>query len=105
MRKPAPGYREHAPPRHSTLLTAAAKNTPPHAEHPFPEHAEAVQIPGYRVVVEVALHDCAEPVASVRHGIVHARADLLLDLLQLCPHTLADRHTPYGKASGPSLFR
>src|ERR1017187_4751759 len=68
MRKPALGYREHALPRHSTLLTAATQNTPPHAKHPFPEHAEAVQIPGYCVVVEVALHDCAEPVASVRHS-------------------------------------
>ena len=59
-RKPPLGNRDHAFPRHPTLLTATAQNVPPHAKHPFPEHAEAVQIPGYCVVVEVALHNCAE---------------------------------------------
>jgi hypothetical protein len=42
------------------LQIATAQNVPPHAKYPFPEHAEAVQIPGYCVVVEVALHNCAE---------------------------------------------
>jgi len=56
-RKPPLGNRDHAFPRHPTLLTATAQNVPPHAKHPFPEHAEAVQIPGYCVVVEVALHN------------------------------------------------
>jgi hypothetical protein len=102
-RKPALGYCKHALPRQLTLLAAAAKNVPPHANHAFPEHAEAVQISGYCVVVEVALHDCAEPFASVRHGIVHARTELPLDLSQLCPHTLADRHAPYGKTSVPAF--
>jgi len=100
-RKPPPGYREHALPRQHTLLTAAAQNTPPYAKYPFPEHAEAVQIPGYCVVVEVALHNCAEPSSGVRHSVVHACAELLLDLLQLCPHTLTDRHAPYDKTFVP----
>src|ERR1700686_3121512 len=100
-RKPPLGNRGHALPRHPTLLTATAQNVPPHAKHPFPEHAEAVQISGYCVVVEVALHNCAEPCAGVRRSVVHAFAELLLDLLQLCPHTLADRHAPYGEASVP----
>src|ERR1017187_5369820 len=102
-RKPALGYCKHALPRQLTLLAAAAKNVPPHANHAFPEHAEAVQISGYCVVVEVALQDCAEPFASVRHGVVHARTELLLDLSQLRPHTLADRHAPYGKTSVPAF--
>src|ERR1039457_4903039 len=102
-RKPPLGNREHAFPRHPTLLAATAQNVPPHANHAFPEHAEAVQISGYCVVVEVALQDCAEPFASVRHGVVHARTELLLDLSQLRPHTLADRHAPYGKTSVPAF--
>src|SRR5664279_3139842 len=96
-RKPPLGNRDHAFPRYPTLLTAAAQNVPPHAKHPFPEHAEAVQIPGYCVVVEVALHNCTEPSAGVRRSAVHACAELLLNLLQLCPHTLADRHALYSK--------
>ena len=100
-RKPPLGNRDHAFPRHPTLLAATAQNVPPHAKHPFPEHAEAVQIPGYCVVVEVALHNCAEPGAGVRRSVVHACAELLLNLLQLCPHTLADRHAFYAKTSIP----
>src|ERR1035438_1596139 len=100
-RKPPLCYRERAFPRHTTPLTAAAQGMPPHTKYPFPEHAEAVQIAGYCVVVEVALHNCAEPFAGVRNGVVHACAELLLDLLQLCPHTLADRHAPDGESSVP----
>src|ERR1035441_9591066 len=100
-RKPPLGNREHALPRQPTLLTAAAQNVPPHAKHPFSEHAEAVQIPGYCVVVEVALHNCAEPCAGVRNSVVHTCAELLLDLLQLSPHTLADRHALHAKTSVP----
>ena len=92
---------DHAFPRHPTLLTAAAQNVPPHAKHPFLEHAEAIQIPGHCVVVEVALYNCTEPFAGVRRSVVLACAELLLDLLQLCPHTPADRNALYGKTSVP----
>src|SRR5260370_28388084 len=64
---------------------------PPEPKHPVSEHAEAVEVSRYRVVVEVALHDRLEPFAGVWHWIVHALAELLLDLLQFAPHTLADR--------------
>ena len=74
-RKPALGYCKHALPRQLTLLAAAAKNVPPHANHAFPEHAEAVQISGYCVVVEVALHNCTKPCAGVRRSVVHACAE------------------------------
>src|ERR1019366_6426765 len=100
-RKPAPSDREHALPRHSTLLTAAAQNAPPQAKYPFPEHAEAVQIPGYCVVVEVALHNCTEPSAGVRRSVVHACAELLLNLLQLCPHTPTDCQALYAETPVP----
>src|SRR6266568_3239189 len=100
-RKPPLGNRDHAFPRHPTPLAATAENMPPHAKHPFSELAEAVQIPGYYVVVEVALHNCAEPCAGVRRSVVHACAELLLDLLQLCPHTLADRYTLHTETSVP----
>src|SRR5664279_5379926 len=100
-RKPPLGNRDHAFPRHPRLLTAAAQNVPPHAKHPFPEHAEAVQIPGYCVVVEVALHNCTEPCAGVRRSVVHACAELLLNLLQLCPHTPTDCQALYAETPVP----
>src|SRR5664279_1107842 len=100
-RKPPLGNRDHAFPRHPTLLAATAENMPPHAKHPFPEHAEAVQIPGYCVVVEVALHNCTEPCAGVRRSVVHACAELLLNLLQLCPHTPTDCQALYAETPVP----
>ena len=100
-RKPPLGNRDHPLPRHPTLLAATTQNVPPHAKHPFPEHAEAVQIPGYCVVVEAALHNCTEPFAGDRRSVVHACAELLPNLLQLCSHTLADRQALYAKKSVP----
>ena len=44
---------------------------PPMPKHPIPEYAETVEVPRYRIVVEVALHDRLEPVTGLTHGIVH----------------------------------
>src|SRR6202047_3405679 len=57
----------------------------------------------YRVVVEVTLHDRFEPCPGLRNGIVHSLAELLLNLLQLCPHALANRHAPHGERPFPVL--
>src|SRR6266568_119391 len=100
-RKPPLGNRDHAFPRHPTPLAATAENMPPHAKHPFSELAEAAQIPVYCVVVEVALHNCTEPCAGVRRSVVHACAELLLNLLQLCPHTLTDCQALYAETPVP----
>jgi hypothetical protein len=43
------------------------------------------------MVVEVTLHDRLEPRTGVRHRIAYSLSDLLLNLLQLRPHALADR--------------
>jgi len=55
------------------------------------------------VVVEVALHDRLEPLSRLRHRIVHSRAELLLDLLQLGSHALADCPALHGEVPVPSL--
>src|SRR5436309_1512019 len=73
------------------LLAPAAKGPPPEPKRAVPERREAFEVSWYCVVVEVTLHDRFEPFASSRHGIVHARVELLLDLSQLGPHALADR--------------
>src|SRR5450432_364920 len=82
-RKPALTQREHACPRESTLLAATTKSTPPKPQRSIPEHGHAFEVSWDRVVVEVALHDRLEPFPSSGPGIVHAQAELLLDLSQL----------------------
>jgi hypothetical protein len=83
----------------------------PQPEQPDAKGPQAVEVPRYRMVVEVALHDRPEPLARLRHRIVPKPPELLLDFLQLPPQALADRLTFHGKASvartwclGPRLF-
>src|SRR6266702_2704969 len=85
------------------LLAPAAKGPPPEPKRAVPERREAFEVSWYCVVVEVTLHDRFEPFASSRHGIVHARVELLLDLSQLGPHALADRLASHGKSPDPVL--
>ena len=79
------------------FLAAAAKCTPPMPNDPIPEYAETVEVPRYRVVVEVALHNRLEPLAGLAHRIVHTLTELLLNLPQLRPHAFADRLAPHRK--------
>ena len=70
------------------LLAPATEGPPPEPKRAVPERREAFEVSWYCVVVEVTLHDRFEPFASSRHGIVHARVELLLDLSQLGPMRL-----------------
>src|SRR5215471_3230152 len=63
----------------------------PKSTHLCAEHVETVGVSRYRVVVEVTLHDRFEPCPGLRNGFVHTLAELLLNLLQLCPHALAKK--------------
>ena len=65
------------------------------APAPDPETPQTREVSWYRVVVEVALHDRLEPLSGLGHGIVHALAELLLNLSQLGSHALADRGAPH----------
>jgi hypothetical protein len=53
------------------------------------------------VVVEVAFDDGLEPLSGLRHRIMHALMELLLDCLQLRPHAFADSPALYGKVPVP----
>src|SRR5229473_3490980 len=90
LRKPVLSQGEDTLPGDRPFLAAAAKCMPPMPKHPIPEYAETVEVPRYRVVVEVALYDRLEPVTGLTHGIVHT-------LPQLRPHAFADRLAPYRK--------
>jgi hypothetical protein len=95
LRKPSLSKSESACPRDPAFLSPAAYSTPPERDHPIPKHSQAREVTWYRVVVEVALHDRLEPSSGLRHGIVHAPAELLLNLAQFGSHALADRGAPY----------
>jgi hypothetical protein len=75
----------------------------PESTHLRAERVETAGVSRYRVVVEVALHDRFEPCPCLRHGIVHALAELQLNLLQFGPYALADRRTPHGVRPFPVL--
>src|ERR1035441_6156731 len=91
LRKPALSQCEGVRPRDPVLLGAAAKSAPPQHQHPIPKHPQTLEVSWYRVVVEVALDDRLEPPSGLGHQIMHAHAQLLLDLSQLRSHALADR--------------
>src|ERR1035441_6645089 len=95
LRKPARSQNQDARPGDPACVTPAAKSSPPERKHPIPKHTQTREVSWYRVVVEVALHDRLEPWSGLGHGIVHALAKLLLNLLQLGSHALADRRAPH----------
>jgi len=84
-----------ARPGDPVFLAPTASSTPPERKHPIPKHTQTRGVSRYRVVVEVALYDRLEPLSGLGHGIVHALAELLLNLSQLGSHALADRGAPH----------
>ena len=103
LRKPAVSQGENTRPGDRVFLAAAAKGMPPMPHHSFPEYAETVKVPRYRIVVEVALHDRFEPLAGLAHRIVHTLTEWLLNLPQLRPHAFADRLAPHREPPYPIL--
>jgi hypothetical protein len=102
LRKPAVSQGEDTLPGERALLASAAECMPPMPYHSFPEYAETVQVPQYRIVVEVALHDRLEPLAGLAHGIVHTLTELLLISRSFAPMRL--RIVLRLTVNRPSLF-
>src|SRR6266481_2243212 len=95
LRKPSRSQDKDARPVDPVLLAPAAKCMPPMPKHPIPEYAETVEVPRYRIVVEVAPQDRLEPVTGLTHGIVHTLTELLLNFPQFRPHAFAARLAPH----------
>ena len=83
------------------LLAPATKYPSPVPGHPLAIYVQPLHVSWYRVVVEVALDDRLEPSARLLDWIVHAPAELLLNLLQFSPHALGDRLAFQGKSPVP----
>jgi hypothetical protein len=79
-------------------LTPATQPAPPQSQPSLSEHREAIKVSWYRIVVEVALHDRLEPSSRLRYRIMDTPLELLLELLQLVPHALADRFASHREA-------
>ena len=79
------------------LLAPVTQSAPPQSQQSLSEHREVVEVSGYRVVVEVTLHDRSEPSSRVSYRIMHASMKLLLKLPQFGPHALADRFASHGE--------
>src|SRR6266478_9965056 len=90
-RNPALGKWSEPVPGHAAFLTATPKGEPPVARDLFAELSHAAPVTRNRVVVEVALDDRSEPLASLLNRIVLAGEEELLNLPQLCSHPLARR--------------
>jgi hypothetical protein len=69
----------------AAALAASAQLGSPQSDEPIPKGLQAVEVAGYRMIVEVALHDRPEPLARVRHEIVPTLPELLLEFPQLPP--------------------
>src|SRR2546423_9203122 len=95
LRNASLSQNEDARPGDPVFVTPTANGTPPVCKHPIPKPTQTREVSRYRVVVEVTLYDRLEPLSGLRHGIVHALAELLLHLSQFGSHALADRGAPH----------
>ena len=102
-RNPALSKRSESIPSHLALLTAAPKRQPPVPRDLFAKLSHTASVARNRVVVEVALDDRVEPLASLLNRIVLTDQKLLLNLPQLHAHPLARRLPQDHKV--PSLTR
>ncbi|HEY6342515.1 MAG TPA: hypothetical protein VIY49_13555, partial [Bryobacteraceae bacterium] len=73
-RKPSISQGLHPHPRQAISLASMDQNGPPKPDNPIAKHREIVDISWYHVVVEVAVHDRPEPLASPRDRFMHAPA-------------------------------
>jgi hypothetical protein len=90
-RNPALSKRSESISSHLALLTAAPKRQPPVPRNLFAKLSHAASVARNRVVVEVALDDRAEPLASLLNWIVLTDQKPLLNLPQLRSHPRACR--------------
>jgi hypothetical protein len=62
----------HPYPRQAMSLASMDQNGPPKQDNPIAKHSQTVGISRYRVVVEVALYDRAEPWPRLWNRLMHA---------------------------------
>src|SRR5215472_2061216 len=77
----------HPFPGAAVALATMKQLRAPQPSQPSPKGPQAVEVPRYRMVEEVALYDRLEPLPRLRHRCMPAPSEMLLDLPQLPPQT------------------
>jgi hypothetical protein len=91
LRYPSVSQLPYFRPVQGPALASREQDASPEPNYPIAKSTQAVDVSWYRMVVEVTLHDRAEPCTGLRYRVVHPPTQLLLDLKQLCAHPFADR--------------
>src|SRR5450432_4398696 len=78
-------------PAPAASLTPPAKLPPPHVQHFVPKRLQSLLVTRHRMVLEISANHRLEPLPRSLRLLVQTLAQLLLDLLQLGCHALADR--------------
>jgi hypothetical protein len=90
------GQFRHPLPHHLSLLAAPAEKPVPKTDDAVPEGADRRAVCGHRVI-GLDRDDLRKPLAHFGDSPVHAPAQLLLDLPQLCPHAVTSGFPPKEK--------
>jgi hypothetical protein len=88
--KPAVHKAREALPVHPVLLAAAPQSAHPAFAHFKSKVFETLQISGYGVIVEEALHYAPQPFPQISDRLVPASAKLHLQLFELSKESLPD---------------
>src|SRR5262249_39836837 len=90
-------------PREPVFLAAAPKRAIPHPYHVAMERSDRRAVRGNRVISEVASDDLPQPTSLFGYRLMHALAQLLLDLGELRPHAVAPGLTLYDELTSMRL--
>jgi len=101
--QPAGSELAHPVPVEAVALAASPQLRCPPARQPIPKGWQAVEVPRYRRIVEVALHDRPQPLSRARGRIVPTLPKLRLEFLPLLPQSPTDRRALHGKVPPPVL--
>src|SRR6202162_3585097 len=88
-REPVAGQLPHSVPRHAMFLTAPPQRTQPDALNVVPECFQRLPVGRDGVIGEEAPDDLLKPSRLLGDRLMHAPSHLLLDGLELCPHSIA----------------
>src|SRR5262245_15499875 len=90
-------------PREPVFLAAAPKCAIPEPYHVAMERSDRRAVRGNRVIGEVASDDLPQPTPLFGYRLMHALAQLLLDLGELRPHAVAPGLTLYDELTSMRL--
>ena len=89
-RQPLVSKANNVLPRDLAPLTATSKNAQPAVTDLFPKAPETGDVPGYSMIVVVALNHAPQPFPDCRQRLMHTPPKFVLHLLQFGEESLSD---------------